>query len=61
MSYFVKSLVQGEYEQKFDGVSEFVVIDTTGISGVDNNILRGELKEKGIRGECTSRLMTKEK
>ena len=49
MSYFVKSLVQGEYEQKFDGVSEFVVIDTTGISGVDNNILRGELKEKGIR------------
>ncbi|MEN8127369.1 MAG: 50S ribosomal protein L10 [Planctomycetota bacterium] len=49
MSYFVKSLVQGEYEKKFDGVSEFVVIDTTGISGVDNNILRGQLKEKGIR------------
>ncbi|MHC4290803.1 MAG: 50S ribosomal protein L10 [Planctomycetota bacterium] len=49
MSYFVKSLVQSEYEKKFDGVSEFVVVDTTGISGVENNILRGELKEKGIR------------
>ncbi len=49
MSYFVKNLVQSEYEKKFDGVSEFVVVDTTGISGVDNNILRGQLKEKGIR------------
>jgi large subunit ribosomal protein L10 len=29
-------------------VSEFVVVDLTGVSGVDNNILRGELKKKGI-------------
>lgn len=49
MSYFVKNLVQGQYEKKFDGVNEFVVIDTTGISGNDNNMLRGELKNKGIR------------
>lgn len=48
MSYFVKNLVQSEYEKKFDGVSEFIVLDTTGISGIDNNILRGELKSKGI-------------
>ncbi|MHC4834641.1 MAG: 50S ribosomal protein L10 [Planctomycetota bacterium] len=48
MSYFVKNLVQSEYENLFDGVSEFVVVDLTGVSGVDNNILRGELKKKGI-------------
>jgi large subunit ribosomal protein L10 len=49
MSYFVKSLVRDEYESKFDGVKEFVVVNMTGTSGVDNNILRGELKKKGIR------------
>lgn len=49
MSYFIKKLVQQAYEQKFDGVDEFVVIDTTGIGGVDNNIMRGELKKKGIQ------------
>lgn len=49
MSYFVKSLVRSEYERKFGGVNEFVVVNMTGISGVDNNILRGELKKKGIR------------
>ncbi|OQY07957.1 MAG: 50S ribosomal protein L10 [Planctomycetales bacterium 4572_13] len=49
MSYLVKNLVQNEYEKLFDGVGEFVVVDMTGVSGVDNNILRGELKEKGIR------------
>jgi large subunit ribosomal protein L10 len=48
MSYFVKSLVRDEYEKKFDGVREFVVVNMTGISGVDNNLLRGELKKKGI-------------
>ncbi|RKY08054.1 MAG: 50S ribosomal protein L10 [Planctomycetota bacterium] len=48
MSYFVKSLVQSEYENIFGAVSDFVVVDMTGVSGVDNNILRGELKEKGI-------------
>jgi len=49
MSYFVKNLVQNEYETLFDGVNEFVVVDMTGVSGVDNNVLRGELKKKGIR------------
>lgn len=48
MSYFVKNLVQNEYVKKFDGVSDFVVIDTTGISGIDNNVLRGELLKAGI-------------
>lgn len=49
MSYFVKKLVQNEYEEAFDGVNEFVVIETKGVSGNDNNMLRGELKKKGIR------------
>jgi len=49
MSYFIKNLIQSEYETKFDGIREFVVVDTTGISGIDNNILRGELLKKGIR------------
>lgn len=49
MSYLVKNLVQNEYEKMFGDVSEFVVVDLTGVSGVDNNILRGELKKKGIR------------
>ncbi|MHC4231111.1 MAG: 50S ribosomal protein L10 [Planctomycetota bacterium] len=48
MSYLVKNLVQNEYEKMFGDVSEFVVVDLTGVSGVDNNILRGELKKKGI-------------
>jgi large subunit ribosomal protein L10 len=49
MSYFVKGLVHGEYLKKFAGMSEFVVISTTGISGVDNNIMRGELKKADMR------------
>ncbi len=49
MSYLVKNLVQNEYEKVFSDINEFVVVDMTGVSGVDNNILRGELKKKGIR------------
>ena len=49
MSYFVKGLVQNEYKSKFAGMGEFVVIDTTGVNGVDNNVMRGALKASGIR------------
>lgn len=49
MSYFIKGLVQNEYKSKFAEVGEFVVIDTTGIGGVDNNVMRGDLKVRGIR------------
>ncbi len=48
MSKFVKNLVQKEYEVKFDGIEEFVVIDTKGVGGNANNEFRGALKEKGI-------------
>ncbi len=48
MSYVVKGFIQDQYTRRFTGTSEFVVIDTTGISGVDNNVMRGELKAKDI-------------
>lgn len=49
MSYLVKGFIQNEYTQRFADTGEFVVIDTTGVGGVDNNVIRGQLKEKGIR------------
>ena len=49
MSYYVKGLVQKEYEKRFTGVDSFLVMQTIGISGIDNNVMRGELKHKGIR------------
>lgn len=49
MSYTIKGFIQNEYSQRFADTNEFVVIDTTGIGGVNNNVLRGELKQKGIR------------
>jgi large subunit ribosomal protein L10 len=48
MSLFIKNQIQNDYEKKFDGVTEFVVIDTTGISGLDNNLFRGEMKKKNM-------------
>lgn len=49
MSYYVKGLVQKEYEKRFNGVSSFLVMQTVGINGIDNNVMRGSLKNKGIR------------
>lgn len=48
MTYYVKGLIQKEYETRFSGVSEFVIIQTTGLGGIDNNRMRGSLLEKGI-------------
>lgn len=50
MSKYVKELIQGELEQRVaDGnVREFIVFNVMGVSGVDNNVMRGELKEKGL-------------
>lgn len=51
MSKFVKKLVQSEFEKKLgeDEAQDFIVVSTMGVGGVDNNIMRGGLKEKDIK------------
>jgi len=51
MSKYVKQLVQTQLDKKITGggVRDFMVVSTQGVGGVDNNVMRGALKGKGIR------------
>lgn len=49
MSKFVKELMAEDLQKRFDSLTEFLVVTTTGIGGNDNNEMRGTLLEKGIK------------
>jgi large subunit ribosomal protein L10 len=49
MSKYVKELFQKELEGKFAEAGHFLVIETKGVNGNDNNEMRGALKSKGIK------------
>jgi large subunit ribosomal protein L10 len=49
MSKFIKGLIQSELKGRFDDLDQFMVIQITGLDGISNNAMRGELRQKGIR------------
>ncbi len=51
MSKYVKSLLQDELQKKItsEGIRDFLVVSTKGVGGIDNNLMRGEMKKRNVK------------
>ena len=51
MSKYVKGLIQTELEKKLvdEAIKDFMVVGMKGVGGIENNLVRGELKSRGIK------------
>jgi len=49
MSKKVKTLIQHELKNRFDGVQECLVVSLRGLNGIENNRMRGDLLNRQIR------------